>query len=123
MKAPTILVVDDDPDIRSVVSAALAEEGFEVASASNGQEALRLLRGRGPRPDLILLDMMMPVMDGHAFCAEQQKAPDLASIRVLLFSAYALPIATIRELHVAGVLHKPLRLAELLDEVEQAISR
>ena len=75
----SILVVDDDPDIRTSLAEILGDEGYRVAGARNGREALDYLRRR-TRPSLILLDMMMPDMDGWLFRREQQKLPELASI-------------------------------------------
>src|SRR5437773_2596044 len=85
----TVLVVDDDDEVRLAVADVLESEDYQVLSAGNGLEALQMLRGPGARPDVILLDMMMPVMDGWTFRAEQQKVPELASIPVLLFTAYS----------------------------------
>ena len=86
-----ILLVDDDGDVRETIREALEEEGHRVTSAANGQEALSLLRDGKVRPDLILLDIMMPEMDGWAFRAEQRKHPELASIPVVVFTAYGSP--------------------------------
>src|SRR2546429_8406175 len=63
-----VLVVDDDPDIRELLFTALEDEGFEVVPAGNGQEALAIIETF--RPDVIVLDLMMPVMDGWQFAAE-----------------------------------------------------
>ena len=110
----SILIVDDDADVRESVGDALEEEGYRVAHAPNGREALRLLKEVGIRPDVILLDIMMPEMDGWAFRAAQRRDPDLALIPVLVFTAYGTPKQTAETLQAAGFLRKPLRLAELL---------
>jgi len=68
MKSVTILVVDDEPQIRRVMKTALATQGYTVLEARDGQEALERLRSE--RPDLIILDMNMPVMDGIETCGE-----------------------------------------------------
>jgi CheY-like chemotaxis protein len=117
-----ILLVDDDPDIRDGIAEALEDEGFLVRLASNGREALDLLSHEKPLPDLILLDMMMPVMDGWAFREEQQKAADLAAIPVVVFSAYDLPGDAASRLGVAGMLRKPVRLEQLLETVARTIA-
>lgn len=114
-----ILLVDDDADVRESVSEALEEEGYRVANASNGREALRLLKDDGVRPDLILLDIMMPEMDGWAFRAEQLKDPGLAAIPVIVFTAYGAPRDIARQLDAAGALKKPLRLEELLSTIDR----
>lgn len=118
MKTRTILVVDDDVDVRGTVAEALEEESFEVVVAANGREALDMLLA-GARPDLILLDMMMPEMDGWQFRAAQQRNPAIASIPVIVFTAYGLPGATAEELGAHGFLRKPLGLDQLLDAIRQ----
>ena len=74
--APTILVVDDDADIRDAMCLILEHNGYRATAASNGEEALRVLRAGRP-VDLILLDMMMPVMDGWGFRTSQPDGPAL----------------------------------------------
>jgi PAS domain S-box-containing protein len=113
----SVLLVDDDVDLREILGEALVASGFTTASAANGREALDRLAA-GLRPDLILLDMMMPVMNGRAFRAEQLTRPDIASIPVLLFSAFDLPPDTVEELHAARILRKPVGLAELLEAMD-----
>jgi CheY-like chemotaxis protein len=112
---PLILVVDDDLDIRNTVAGILEDEGYRVAKAGNGQEALTYLTAPGaPRPQLILLDMMMPIMDGTTFHEHQQRNPDLAKIPILTFTAFGTP-ADVG--WAAGRLSKPLRLEALLSMV------
>jgi CheY-like chemotaxis protein len=81
-----VLVVDDDPDIRSVIELALSDEGYTVTMATNGQEALDRLAAW--RPDVILLDLAMPVMDGWAFLAARQEDQEISSIPVIVMSAH-----------------------------------
>jgi len=110
-----ILVVDDDLDIRNTVAGILGDEGYQVAKAGNGQEALDYLNTPGnPRPCLILLDMMMPIMDGATFREHQQRSPDLSAIPVLVFTAFGTPADVS---WAAGRLTKPLRLEVLLSMV------
>ncbi|HZN95337.1 MAG TPA: response regulator [Myxococcales bacterium] len=113
----SILVVDDDADIRESVAEALEAEGYHVATAANGAIALHLLREREVRPDAILLDIMMPDMDGRAFREEQMKDIRLALIPVIVFTAISAPTDTARRLQAAGLLRKPLHLEDLLSEV------
>ena len=80
-----ILVVEDDADSRMMVQMLLEREGYVVATAANGLEALASARQQ--RPDLIVLDLMMPLMDGRAFRAAQLADPDLASVPVVLTTA------------------------------------
>ena len=76
-----ILVVDDDPDIRDSLREVLEDEGYEVACVGNGREALDHLKTANPRPCVILLDLMMPVMDGWQFRKEQKQDAEIAGIR------------------------------------------
>ena len=80
------LVVEDDDDIRDVVTMLLTVLGFDVRDAGNGQDALEVLRA-GWIPTLIVLDLMMPVMNGWAFRAEQRKIPGAANVPVIVLSA------------------------------------
>jgi CheY-like chemotaxis protein len=116
--AGLILVVDDDDDVRSTVAEALEDEGFEVATAANGAEALKLLVD-GLFPDAILLDMMMPEMDGWGFRAEQQKRTEIAAIPVVVFTAYGFSREVSEEMGAQGHLRKPLRLADLLQTMNR----
>jgi CheY-like chemotaxis protein len=112
-----ILVVDDDLDIRTTVAGILEDEGYRVVKAGNGAEAMAYLTNPGaPRPHLILLDMMMPIMDGRAFREQQENFPELTTIPVLTFTAFGAP-ADVG--WAAGRLSKPLRLEVLLEMVEK----
>ena len=82
-----VLVVDDDAGIRDSLADVLRDEGYQVVTAVDGQDALSKLRTHRPTPCLILLDLMMPVMSGPQFYAEQQRDPALASIPVVIISA------------------------------------
>lgn len=84
--APIILIVEDDRDIRDVLAEILAEEGYQVLAAEDGAEGLRRL-AEGPTPDLILLDLMMPRMDGYQFREEQRKNPEWSPIPLVLLTA------------------------------------
>jgi CheY-like chemotaxis protein len=120
MSAPrTVLVVDDDADVRRTVAYALEDAGYRVLLAVDGRDALEVLLGE-TRPDLVLLDMMMPRMDGWAFRAEQRSRPAIASIPIVVFTACGVSPEAARELGAQGLLKKPLRLEELLATVERA---
>jgi CheY-like chemotaxis protein len=82
-----ILVVEDDDDIREALCEMLADEGYAVEVATNGAEALDRLRAMDAKPCLVLLDLMMPVMDGWTFLAEQRRDANLASVPVVVLSA------------------------------------
>lgn len=82
-----VLIVDDDAAIREALILALEDEGYQVQSANNGRDALDRLRRSPRKPDLILLDLMMPVMSGWDFRREQERDPELAAIPVVVLSA------------------------------------
>jgi signal transduction histidine kinase/CheY-like chemotaxis protein len=109
---PKVLLVEDDPDMREAVEFFLAEEGYGVESAANGREALERLRA-GRRPAVILLDLIMPVLDGAGFRAEQARDPDLARIPVVLLTAARDPVDRTAALGVEGYLAKPVEPARL----------
>ncbi|MDQ3364532.1 MAG: response regulator [Myxococcota bacterium] len=117
MTPVSVLVVDDDRELRETVHEVLEFEGFVVATATNGVEALAYLRAAPRSPHVILLDLSMPVMDGMTFREEQRKDPALAAIPVIVFSAAGTLADKVRAMHVDAVLKKPLRLDQLLDAV------
>jgi len=104
-----ILVVDDDPDLREFLRLMITSIGFEVISAANGQEALDVLEDHDP--DLILLDMKMPVMDGWEFSRALETRG--AHPPVVVFTAAPDPAARAAEVHADGWLGKPFELEEL----------
>ena len=115
--AAPVLVVEDDPDQRDAVTLALEGEGYRVVHAATGLEALDLLHG-GTRPCLILLDLMMPEMDGVQFRGEQLKSDELARIPVVVLSAFG-QATRAKYLRVAEYLRKPVELDQLLAVVER----
>jgi CheY-like chemotaxis protein len=112
-----ILLVEDDTAIRESVADVLAGEGFDVTCAVNGQEALRRLGDGSAQPGVILLDLMMPVMDGWAFRAAQRSDPRYADIPVVVLSADAGSEGSVGRLAPAAFLPKPFELDQLLDLV------
>ncbi len=115
--AATILVVDDDHDICGSLREVLEDAGYGVVTASNGQEALDVL-GRSPRPSLVILDLMLPVLDGARVYEAMQADPDLAQIPVIMSTA-----VPSRAPAQVTVLAKPLRLERLLALVEELTRR
>ena len=115
-----ILVVDDDASIRSFIELALYTEGYQVVTAPNGALALDDLAGHG-EPDLILLDMRMPVMDGWAFARAYRSRPGPHAPIVVLTAA---PDASARaaEINANAHLGKPFDLDELIDVVERYVA-
>jgi CheY-like chemotaxis protein len=113
-----ILVVDDDADIRETLIEILGAEGYHVAGVRNGREALQYLHNE-TRPSLILLDMMMPEMDGWDLRVELQRTPELASIPVVILSAHGNVRDAALALGAADYLRKPLRVDSLLEIAER----
>jgi CheY-like chemotaxis protein len=118
-----VLVVDDDEDIRTMIRDVLEDQGFTVACAANGRQALDMLLRDGLKPALILLDLTMPEMDGWTFRQEQQKLPRLAQIPVVLFSGQQDAAQAAQSLNAAALMTKPLRLEGLVTLVEQLSRR
>ena len=116
MRAPAILIVDDDTDLREVLGELLSDEGYATQLCANGRVALDLLRS-GTRPRLILLDLMMPEMDGWAFRQAQLQDAQLREIPVVVMSASRGVDDAV--LGGAEILQKPLGLQEILGAVER----
>ena len=110
-----ILVVDDDDDIRELLAEFLQDEGYRVMTARNGSDALTQLRAGGTRPCLILLDLMMPVMNGFEFLEAFRRDPALALIPVAVVSAHGELGPAERSAIAAPILRKPLALTTLLE--------
>jgi CheY-like chemotaxis protein len=116
--ANRVLVVEDDVDIQEALVRVLESEGYAVATAENGQAAIDYLR-RSPPPRVILLDLMMPVMDGWQFRGEQKRDPTLAGIPVIVLSAYESPQPATATVDAASYLRKPIDLDLLLATVRR----
>jgi two-component system, chemotaxis family, chemotaxis protein CheY len=116
-----VLLIEDEDTIGLIVSDALALEGYDVRRARNGREALDILRGWLPR--LILLDLMMPVMDGWAFrAAQRQLAGEAAQVPVIVLSGAREARARAAELGAVEALSKPFDLGQVLAAVERCIT-
>ena len=116
MSPCTVFVVEDDVDTRDMLGRFLELEGFRVEVASNGQDALDRLSS-GVHPCVILLDLMMPVMDGWQFRREQARDSGLANIPVIVVSAAGRD--RMREIDANAFLAKPLDLEQLLERVTE----
>lgn len=115
----TILLVEDDEDIRHALLDALSSEGYTVLTAANGAEGVEVLRNAGAAlPDLIILDLMMPVKDGVGFRLEQQAEPRWKEIPVIVMTA---DTSAIRQLDAArgSYLRKPVDLDDLLQTIQR----
>jgi CheY-like chemotaxis protein len=111
-----ILVVEDDRDLREILGDALRLEGYDVVCVEHGEAALRHLE-TGARPCMILLDLMMPVMDGWAFRQEILKDQALALIPVVLMTAAGADRA--QSIPSNRILHKPLEMGSVIDAVQE----
>lgn len=118
MHLPPVLIVEDDPDSRNMLAALLGLHGYRSVVASNGVEALEAARQE--RPGVILLDLMMPVMDGQAFRQEQLNDSTLASVPVIVLSAHARTPELAEALGAAAYLLKPFDLDQLLNVIKAA---
>lgn len=116
----TILVVDDDPDVREALRETLEYEGYVAVEAANGQEALDWVRSNGA-PCLVLLDLMMPVLNGHQFLEAVGRDRTLEPVSVLILSAAAKKEVELaaKSSRAVGVLSKPIQLEALLRAVAQ----
>jgi CheY-like chemotaxis protein len=112
-----VLVVEDDADLREMMAHLLLLEGFEADIAGDGAEALDKLRGPEAHPDVIVLDMMMPRMDGWSFCREQALEPALADIPVVVVTAT--PREQLTSLKTAAIVSKPFDYQQLIDTLRQ----
>jgi CheY-like chemotaxis protein len=109
----SIMIVEDDPDIRDSLRYILENEGYRVMTAENGQEAFDVL-AKIPRPCLILLDLMMPVMNGWEFLDQRQGDVALATIPVVIVSAIT---DRAKSAQASGFIKKPVDLARLIEAV------
>jgi CheY-like chemotaxis protein len=115
----TVLVIEDDGDIRETIAELLEERNYRPLLASNGAVALVELRAVQTKPCLILLDVMMPVMDGRTFRVQQQTDPSLHDIPVVVLSAHADARAAAVEMNADGFLKKPIDLGRLMETVDR----
>jgi two-component system cell cycle response regulator DivK len=116
--AKAIVVADDDPDILSIVSMSLEAQGYVVHKAANGREAIDLAREH--HPDLILMDMMMPLVSGYEAVSALKADPDTKDIPVVGLSAKAMASDMERatDVGIDGYITKPFRIAQVLSVVD-----
>lgn len=112
-----ILVIEDDQAMRRMLETVLLDEGYTVMLARNGKEGLEMVARQ--RPALVLLDLMMPVMDGWQFLEAIKLLPDYADLPILLLSASRQIVNTARDNPVKGFISKPFELAKLLASIDQ----
>jgi CheY-like chemotaxis protein len=111
----SILLIEDDPDVSETLAGLLVRFGYSVTLARDGQQALSVLRAAEPPPQLIVLDLMMPNMDGHRFRNAQVEDPRMASIPTIVITADAR--ASKEKLGVAACFRKPFDVETLLNEI------
>jgi DNA-binding response OmpR family regulator len=118
-----VLVVDDDPDVRRLVEMKLHLDGIETVSAADGAEALEVLQSEDV--DLVILDLMMPVMDGFETCRKMQADPALASVPVIMLTAraQASDIESGFDMGATDYIVKPFSPRELLSRVRGVLLR
>lgn len=119
----TVLVVDDDDELRQSFVDVLEDHGFTAPSARDGAEALAMLRRLAEPPCVVLLDLMMPVLDGRGFCEAQMRDPLLADLPVVVVSADRDPISRAEGMPVAGHLKKPMSPEALVAAVRRFCRR
>ena len=113
-----VLIVEDDADLREMMAQLLTLEGYQIETVANGREALAYLN-EAPRPDVILLDLMMPIMDGWEFRRRQQDDPALADVPVIVLTALDQAQARAADLNGVDFLKKPLDFDRLLELVRR----
>jgi CheY-like chemotaxis protein len=114
-----ILIIDDDLAVSGLLFEVLRNAGYEVQNAKDGQKALNALREMQTLPSLILLDLVMPVMNGWQFRRAQLQDPRLASVPVVVLSGTVTFESDISELRASGYLRKPVSVEKLLDLVKR----
>jgi CheY-like chemotaxis protein len=113
-----ILIVDDDEDVREAVRTVLENAGYRTAEAEDGREALALVQNAEDKPALLLLDLMMPSMDGWQLRAQLRSDPELAAIPFVILTAHAGVLRAVSDVRPeTPVLSKPLNVERLLQAV------
>lgn len=121
-RSGSILIVDDDSDVRAALSELLEAEGFSVEGAPDGREALVRLRTAKVHPAVILLDLMMPGMDGWDFRTEQMRDPQLADVPVVIVSASGFSRESIQtQFRPAAFVEKPIERTALLGVLRELV--
>jgi len=117
----SILVVDDEPVVVEITKRKLEDRGYEVAVAGDGNEAF--LRLKSKIPDLILLDIQMPNMNGYTFIIEKVKIPEYVNIPVVVLTAYNEMEPLFKRHGIKAYLLKPLKLQDLIDKVAEIVGQ
>jgi two-component system, OmpR family, alkaline phosphatase synthesis response regulator PhoP len=117
-----ILVADDEPNIVTALEFLLQRDGYEVLIARNGEEALQLIES--DRPDLVLLDVMMPVRSGYDVCRQIRERPDLGRTKVVMLSAKGRDVEVSKGLALGADLYvtKPFSTRDLMDKIKALLA-
>lgn len=122
MSYKNILIVEDDLDIAENLKALLSLEGYNSEISRDGLEALNKLHDDGPRPSLILLDLMMPVMDGFQFYREQQADSTIAGIPVVVMTAGGNVEAKVQKMGIQAYFRKPIDVDKLFMTIQHLVN-
>ncbi len=118
---PKILLVDDDVDLVTVMRGALESKAYEVIVAYNGQEGLE--KARKEKPDLVVLDILMPVADGFIFADQFRKDPSLAKVPVLALTSFSESLGQPFPFEVSEYILKPIKPRDLVAKVEEFLKK
>jgi len=118
---PKILLVDDDVDLVTVMRGALESKAYEVIVAYNGQEGLE--KAKKEKPDLVVLDILMPVADGFIFADQFRKDPSLAKIPVLALTSFSESLGQPFAFDVSEYISKPIKPRDLVAKVEEFLKK
>jgi two-component system alkaline phosphatase synthesis response regulator PhoP len=118
---PKILLVDDDVDLVMVMRGALESKAYDVVVAYNGQEGLE--KARKEKPDLVVLDIMMPVVDGFIFADQFRKDPSLAKVPVLALTSFSESLGQPFPFEVSEYIIKPIKPKDLVAKVEEFLKK
>ena len=120
----TVMIVDDAEDTVGLVKKILESEGYKTMDASNGKEALKLLKKTKEKPDLLLLDMFMPEMSGREVCERIRKDDDLKDLKVAFFTVAVFQEQgkqMLKDLNVLDYITKPFDIDDLLKRVQKIL--
>ena len=120
-RRPKILLVDDDVDLVKVMSGALESKGYDVIVAYNGREGLE--KARKEKPDLVVLDILMPVADGFTFADEFRRDPALANVPVLALTSFSQSLGQPFAFDVSEYIVKPIKPRDLVAKVEKFLRK
>ncbi len=120
-RRPKILLVDDDVDLVTVMRGALESKAYEVVVAYNGQEGLE--KARKEKPDLVVLDILMPVADGFIFADQFRKDPSLAKVPVLALTSFSESLGQPFPFEVSEYIMKPIKPKDLVARVEEFLKK